>query len=198
MLCDVWHLTFTHLSFECDIPFTVDTRTLGFFVQLLFQRETKMINTFHSVIGNTRGQAEHLAPVHKYMASQFFCVGADISIQDVVAMLPSMPDFHVIAVISLNGNYLGLLPLIHILTASPERLVFEFILAQDHYVFASDDGYKASQRLCHSHWNVLPVLNSKHRIIGMLEQNKARQLLNLHKQKRASKPTLNTLRFCQL
>ena len=137
-----------------------------------------MIKTLLSIAGIKQAKSARLVPVEHFVNTGILCVGEDLSLQDVRVIARSASDFHAVAAISKSGYYLGLLPLIHLLTANPKQLVSEFIFARNHYIFSSENTDQASWQLTHSRWNIRPVLNSEHRVIGVFEHNNARALNN--------------------
>ncbi|MGF1775705.1 hypothetical protein [Vibrio nomapromontoriensis] len=155
-----------------------------------------MIKTLLLIAGIKPVETAKFVAVERYINTSILCVGEDLSLQDVRVFARSASDFHAVAAISKSGAYLGLLPLIHLLTADPKRLVSEFILARNHYIFSSANAYQASQQLTHSQWNILPVLNSEHRVIGAFEHSKARALNDGSKTQNASIKHLQQFSTC--
>ncbi|MCG3723426.1 magnesium transporter [Vibrio cincinnatiensis] len=111
----------------------------------------------------------------------FFCVSDQLQVHEVITMLKASPLFsstvHVIALINNRAEYQGLVAISRLLCADKTQCVTELVQGNNHYAFALSEAYPAALQLRKSQWPVLPILDSRHRVVGVLEVNAARTII---------------------
>ncbi|MBC3620408.1 CBS domain-containing protein [Vibrio metschnikovii] len=111
----------------------------------------------------------------------FFCVSNQLQVQEVITMLKASPLFsssvHVIALINDRAEYQGLVSISRLLCADKTQPVTALVQGSNHYTFALSEAYPAALQLRKSQWPVLPILDSRHRVVGVLELNAARAII---------------------
>ena len=111
----------------------------------------------------------------------FLCVSDELQVKDVITMLKASPQFsssaHVIAVINDRAEYQGLVSISRLLCTEKAQPITTLVQGNNHYAFGLSEAYPAALQLRQSQWPVLPILDSRHRIVGVLELNAARTII---------------------
>lgn len=119
--------------------------------------------------------------VQSHVKRDFFCVSIDLTVGEVVEMLKNSPLFsstlHVVVLINSQSEYQGLISMDSLLFAESNQPISSLRQGENHYVYALSEDYPAALQLHQSCWPVLPVLDSRHRVVGMLELNSARTII---------------------
>lgn len=119
--------------------------------------------------------------VLSHVKRECFCVSDQLQVEEVITMLKASPLFsssvHVIALINHLGEYQGLVSISRLLCADKTQPVSSLVQGVNHYVFALTEDYPAALQLRKSQWPILPVLDSRHRVVGVLELNTARSII---------------------
>ncbi|KJR35232.1 hypothetical protein BOO91_17905 [Vibrio navarrensis] len=121
--------------------------------------------------------------LQSHIKREFFSVSKRLTVGEVITLLranPSLPaQLHVVALINAKGEYQGLVTMAQLISAHDEQPVAELCQGEAHFASALGDAHSAAQHLCQSVWPILPVLDSCHRVMGVLELPRARAILRL-------------------
>ncbi|MGC9421880.1 hypothetical protein [Vibrio sp.] len=143
-----------------------------------------------SQVKKARTPVQHA--VQSHIKREFFGVSIDLTVGEVIAMLKDCTSFlstlHVVVLINSNSEYQGLVSMKSLLFAEPTEPVSSLCQGVHHYTFALDEDYPAALKLRQSRWPVLPVLDSRHRVVGMLDISAARTII--HRQAEFNTPTV--------
>lgn len=142
-----------------------------------------------SEVKKARKPVQHA--VQSHIKREFFGVSIDLTVGEVIAMLKGCPLFsatlHVVVLINSQSEYQGLVSMESLLFAEPSEPVASLCQGKHHYSFALNEDYPAALQLRQSRWPVLPVLDSRHRVVGMLDLPSARAIIHRQAEPHAPK-----------
>lgn len=121
--------------------------------------------------------------LQSHIKREFFSVSMHLTVGEVITMLranPGLPTaLHMVVLINDKGEYQGLVTMAQLITACTSQPVAELCQGERHFASALGDAHSAARHLCQSVWPALPVLDSCHRVMGVLELPRARAILRL-------------------
>ncbi|ENM3779666.1 MULTISPECIES: magnesium transporter [Vibrio] len=119
--------------------------------------------------------------VQSHIKREFFCVNEQLTVSEVITMLKathqSSMTGHVVIVINHQAEFLGLVAMNRLVCANTTQSIVQLISGSAHYTFGLTEDYPAALQLRKSQWPILPVLDSRHRVLGVLELNTARAII---------------------